>query len=76
MDQKTRMESFFGTEFSDEDFVLTEEERMAIADEEARLEDLKLALKALRVRSDMSDEEYKRAARKLTLKFLSGSENA
>lgn len=71
MDQKARMESFFGTEFDDEDFIFTEEERMAIADEEARLEDLKLALKALRVRSDMSDEEYQRAARKLALEFLS-----
>lgn len=71
MDQKARMESFFGTKFDDEDFVLTEEERMSIAEEEERLEALKLALKALRVRSDMSDEEYQRAARKIALKFLS-----
>lgn len=70
MDLKSRMESFFDTTFDDEDFITTEEESMALEDEELRLQDLRMELLALKVRSDLSEEEYDHAARKLVTEFL------
>lgn len=73
LERKAQMESFFGTTFSDEDFIETEEEQMAREREDARFEDFRVQLLALRARAQ-DEEEYQRLAKQLALRYLHGDE--
>lgn len=73
LERKAYMESFFDREFEDEDFIETEEERMAREREDARFEDFKVQLLALRARAQ-DEDEYQRLAKQLALRYLHGDE--
>ena len=66
--------TFFGTEFSEDDFTLTEEEAMAIDHEIELVQEFKKDLADIRADPVLSEEQKDKAARKLLIDYLGKSE--
>lgn len=61
---------FFGADFTEDDYILTEEEAMAIEHEQSLVDEFRNDLAALRARDDVSQEDMDRKSKQLLVEYL------